>query len=84
MDCVYSYSLPENTSICETVKRPEPLSGGTKINSFKIDVNHFKKIEENFINKMKEYTFKPLWNPHTEDTISKNVKKPNKTRKIRN
>jgi hypothetical protein len=79
--CIFNHG---NVKEITTYKRPEPLSGGNKINSFKIDENHFKKIEKNFIDKMKEHTFKPFWNPHTEDVISKNIRKINKTRKIRN
>lgn len=74
--CIFKYGTVKEIN---SYTRPHSLSGGFKTNNIKIDEEHFRKTEREFLKSSKEFKFKPLWNPHTEDTI------PNKskTRKLR-
>jgi len=48
------------------------VGGALPIKPISIDINVFRKHEATIHNFIKENPFKPLWNPHKEDTTVKN------------
>jgi hypothetical protein len=50
--------------------KPATVGGALPIKPISIDINVFRKHEATIHNFIKENPFKPLWNPHKEDTIS--------------
>ena len=48
-----------------------------------IDETYLRKLESELINTEKQYTFKPLWNPHTQDTGAMMTQRPLQSSKPR-